>query len=135
MSKKETPMILGKLKDKAIDLKVIQYFLDKRDINKGGVEGFSTPFSFKWKELAKLLKVDARRIRHIMERMDSEVVTLIYQHRNIIYPYQVDLMASWKCKKNSPIITVYQCSTEKLKAYRQMVEDDTFLSQKEYLNH
>lgn len=50
-------------------LDLIDFFLKKRDVAYGGVEGFRTPFSFKIDELSARLKNDQKELKKALDTM------------------------------------------------------------------
>jgi len=93
---------------------LIDFFLKKRDVGQGGVEGFTTPFDFTVNELSycALSKEDIVKMLDVMKEEQTDIIV----GNNVLTEPVVE---NYKIKGNK--ITVFNCSTEKLKKYKEKI--------------
>ena len=95
------------------------FFLAKRDVKQGGVEGYSTPFSFTMSELAQYTLSNKDEIIKMIGSMMTETVwtrdTSDEKHKTTVIERYED---------NGGVITVFSCSTDQLNAFKEKIKKD-----------
>ena len=89
---------------------LLDFFLDKRDAMKGGVDGFGTPFSFSFEELENGTGIPREDLPYMLEKVFSKE------------PVKTDDGTEYLIKgfsQNGDVITIENCTIEKLTKYRK----------------
>ena len=94
---------------------LINFFLKKRDIKQGGVEGFATPFNFTINELSSYA-LDEKDIIEMLDVMKKDPIDIIIDDNILTEP----IVEDYKIKGDE--ITVFNCTTEKLKKYKKKIK-------------
>lgn len=96
-------------------INLIDFFLEKRDQTRGGVEGFHTPFCFNFEEIKKLglLEID---IKEILEKMKYEVVKVKDEDDE---PWERNVLKNYKITNGE--VKIFDCTTDQLKQYKKKI--------------
>lgn len=94
----------------------INFFLEKRDVTRGGVDGFDTPFIFNAEELAQC-GLNEKDITEIMETMKKERAWITDGNGK---EHEVTVLGNYEKMSNGEV-EVKNCSTEQLVQYRNKV--------------
>lgn len=90
---------------------LVDFFLDKRNVTKGGVEGFSTPFDFSLQELEDATGIPRDDLPAMLKVFCKERVTTSDGPEYLIE----------RISQNANVITIENCTTEKLIKYRKKI--------------
>lgn len=91
-------------------LKLIDFFLTKRDSSQGGVDGFYTPFDFTLPE-TEALGITSEELFKMLKQMENDKVKIDGHEFKLMEPYE----------QNGDTIIINNLSTDKLDAYKERV--------------